>query len=98
VSLSNKTELAIGNRSVCYPNAMRTPKSTPVESRFRFKKTHVEAVVWKAIEPVECYQCGRTVEVGELFTRSADKKGKVYGIRYTNCRDCVPFEPSPRQY
>jgi hypothetical protein len=54
--------------------------------------------VWKAIEPVECYQCGRTVEVGELFTRSADKKGKVYGIRYTNCRDCVPFEPSPRQY
>lgn len=47
---------------------------------------------YKALTQLRCHQCSRIVEIGELFSRSADKKGNVYGIRYVQCHDCVPFE------
>lgn len=71
---------------------VKTRKSTYVhEPRFA-KPSGQEVAVFEAEVELPCDQCHRTIQVGGLFTRSADKRGEVYGIRYTHCRDCVPFE------
>ena len=72
---------------------MKIQKSVPTHQPFRSQQTGQEIFTYEAMIQLDCGQCGRAIEVGDLFSRSADKKGYIYGIRYTQCRSCIPFEP-----
>jgi hypothetical protein len=72
---------------------MAEQKSVPTHLPFIHQQTGEDIFILEATAQLQCHQCSRVIEAGELFSRSADKKGLVYGIRYTNCRNCVPFEP-----
>lgn len=44
---------------------------------------------------IPCEQCGVNIKPNEMFSRSADKKGTIAGIRYSFCRKCKPFDKAP---
>lgn len=47
--------------------------------------------VFKALVPHVCFRCGNTIEVDQLFTRSANPNKVTYvGIKYCQCRECAP--------
>jgi DNA-directed RNA polymerase subunit RPC12/RpoP len=48
-------------------------------------------VIYSANEKITCTHCGSKIVRDELFSRSADKKGLVEGIRYTWCQICKPI-------
>ena len=66
-----------------------------VKSAFTNEKYHRngnEVLTYIALLPISCYKCERIIQPKELFSRSANKSGTKIGIRYTFCRDCMPFE------
>ena len=70
----------------------KTPKSVPTHQLFRRQGNGEEIFVYEALTELECEGCKGTIKAYELFSRSADKKGRVYGIRYEQCFRCVPFK------
>ena len=66
-------------------------KSVPTYRLFIRQNNNEDIFVYEALTQLECEQCKGTIKAYELFSRSADKKGQVYGIRYNQCRECVPF-------
>ena len=48
---------------------------------------------YRATEPLHCagYGCGRTIEVGELYTKHKPKVAAYYYSQHPFCRGCVPF-------
>jgi hypothetical protein len=72
---------------------MQTVKSIPV--RKNYYRNDREVSVYLALVPIPCEQCRISIEPDEMFSRSADKQGKIIGIRYSFCRKCMPFEESP---
>lgn len=44
----------------------------------------------EAVQPIECYECGKTISPGELFTRRL-RKGGGYA-QFPLCEDSSPFE------
>lgn len=51
-------------------------------------KTSSPLYILEAEIELECHECERKIEKGEIFSRSSDKKGTVGGIRYTFCNRC----------
>lgn len=60
--------------------------------RQKYFRNGIEVLVYKARVEIPCDLCSDIIKPDDLFSRSADKAGKVYGIRYSNCRLCMPFE------
>jgi len=72
---------------------MQKVKSVPV--RKSYHRNGQEVAVYLAVVPIPCERCGRNTEPDELFSRSANREGTIVGIRYSFCRDCMPFEEPP---
>ncbi len=55
---------------------------------------------YRASEPLVCagYGCGRTIAVGELYTRHKPQTASYYYSVHAFCRDCVPFVEAKRNY
>jgi hypothetical protein len=51
-------------------------------------------VVYEALQPLVCGKCGRTIAVGERFTRRGVHKDGEYRQRPV-CRQCEPWEDGP---
>jgi len=51
-----------------------------------------QLTIYYAIKDVTCKNCNRTISENELFSRSADKAGRITGIKYTWCRICQPID------
>ena len=72
---------------------MNEPKSQSIDSnKYQVRETGKSPCVYRACVPLLCSQCGRTIQSGKIFTRSADKKGLVSAIRYIQCRNCVVID------
>lgn len=84
---------------VFYPEAlakytlMEKVKSIAVQKSYH--RDGQEVSVYLAVVPIPCERCGINIEPNELFSRSANKKGSIVGIRYSFCRNCMPFEETP---
>ncbi len=48
--------------------------------------------IFEALTVVRCGRCGKDIQPQQYFSRSADKAGRVPGIRYAHCRICVPLD------
>lgn len=48
--------------------------------------------IYKALIPLTCDNCQRTIQPQEIFCRTADKLGTKMGIRYIFCSSCKPIE------
>lgn len=48
---------------------------------------------YRADEPIACtgFECGRTIEVGELYTKHKPKVAYYHYSQHPFCRLCVPF-------
>jgi hypothetical protein len=55
---------------------------------------------FRAIEPLTCagYGCGRTIEVGEFFTRHKPQAASYHYSVHAFCRNCVPFVETEQTY
>lgn len=53
---------------------------------------------YRASELLTCagYSCGKTIEVGELYTRHKPQAASYYYSVHAFCRDCVPFVEAKR--
>lgn len=72
---------------------MQKVKSVPIhESYYRNGQ---EVSVYLALVPIPCEGCGTSIKPDEMFSRSANKKGTIMGIRYSFCRKCMPFDQPP---
>lgn len=62
----------------------------------RFASPEIQEVntllIYSASEILKCPNCGNEIVKNELFSRSADKKGLVEGIRYIWCQTCKPIK------
>lgn len=72
---------------------MEKVKSVPIHKNYY--RNGREVSVYLALVAIPCGQCGINIEPDELFSRSANKKGTIMGIRYSFCRKCMPFEEPP---
>lgn len=70
---------------------MEISKSFYYEGKVKYND-NIKLLTYQATTKIKCGRCNQDIESDELFSRSADKKGTVVGIRYTFCRKCIPFE------
>jgi hypothetical protein len=54
-----------------------------------------EVAIYRALAEMICFSCRGKIKPKELFLRSADREGKVCGIRYVFCQKCQSFEENP---
>ena len=51
---------------------------------------HPVLSVFRALQPLQCAACSRSIEQQELFTRSGSLSKHVGGLRYVLCSTCEP--------
>lgn len=68
-------------------------KSVPVHNEY--ERNGQKVLVYLAYVPIPCELCRKEIKPNELFSRSANRQGTIIGIRYSFCRDCMPFEEPP---
>ncbi|HEU5378794.1 MAG TPA: hypothetical protein VFV38_25505 [Ktedonobacteraceae bacterium] len=74
-------------------------KQTEKEEKKQPKSVRIVFPTWKgsrayrASEPLVCagYGCGRTIGVGELYTRHKPQAASYHYSVHAFCRSCVPF-------
>ena len=73
----------------------KLPKSVPIVF-----PTWKGSRAYRASEPLTCagYGCGKTIGVGELYTRHKPQAASYYYSVHVFCRDCVPFVEAQRSY
>lgn len=73
-------------------------KKQPKSVRIVFP-TWKESRAYRASEPLPCagYGCGKTIGVGELYTRHKPQAASYHYSVHAFCRDCVPFVEAERR-
>lgn len=59
---------------------------------------HETLSVFRALEPLQCATCSRTIAPEEVFTRTGSLKKRSNGLRYVLCTACEPVskvDPPP---
>ena len=84
----------------------RSKKNTAAAGTTPRKSVQVVFPTWKtsrahrASEPLRCagYGCGKTIAVGELYTRHKPAAASYYYSVHPFCRVCVPFVEAARSW
>jgi hypothetical protein len=81
-------------------------KQKEKEEKKQTKSVPIVFPTWKASrahrasEPLTCagYGCGKTIGVGELYTRHKPQAASYHYSVHAFCRDCMPFVEAKRTY